>query len=213
MKISLSALDPLIVSRSLLRHPFYVAWSKGKLTLEDLRVYAKEYFHLVERVPGIVARVSVRVADQNLKNRIRQNMVEEAEHVELWKRFAGSLGIPESELLDHQPSAKVQAAVSSLETLAEQGMEEGIVGMYAMEAELPAIAATKKDGLCTFYGLTSEDAHVYFDEHLNEEEHLKVWRSFDVDETTAQRAVATSLAAQNQVLDAVCEKCGISMAC
>lgn len=209
----LSALDPLIASKSLLKHPFYVAWSKGELTLDHLRTYAKEYFHLVERVPGIVARVSVRVADQNLKNRIRENMVEEAEHVELWKRFAKSLGISEQELLDHQPSAKVQAAVSSLETLAEQGMEQGIVGMYAMEAELPAIAATKKDGLCTFYGLDSQDAHVYFDEHLKEEEHLQVWRAFEVDHTIAQSAATTSLTAQNQVLDAVCEECGISMVC
>lgn len=209
----LSALDPLIASKSLLKHPFYVAWSKGQLTLDHLRTYAKEYFHLVERVPGIVARVSVCVHDQNLRNRIRENMVEEAQHVELWKRFAKSLGISEEELLDHQPSVKVQNAVRSMEALAEQGAEEGIVGMYAMEAELPAIAKTKKDGLCRFYGLDSEDAMVYFDEHEKEEKHLQVWRAFEVHEERAKAAAERSLAAQNQVLDAVCEMCGISMVC
>ncbi|NOS68287.1 MAG: pyrroloquinoline quinone biosynthesis protein PqqC [Candidatus Peribacteraceae bacterium] len=213
MTISLSTLDPQIASRSLLKHPFYVAWSKGELTLGDLRVYAKEYFHLVERIPGIVARVSIRVQDQALRDRIRENMREEAEHVELWKRFAKSLGISEDELLEHQASAKVQSAVATLEKLAEEGMEEGIVGMYAMEAELPAIAATKKDGLCKFYGLDSEDAQVYFDEHLKEEQHLQVWRAFSVDQQRAEAAAATSLTAQNQVLDAVCETCGISMSC
>ncbi len=211
--MQLSVLDSLIASKSLLKHPFYVAWSKGELTLDHLRTYAKEYFHLVERVPGIVARVSVRVTDQNLKNRIRENMVEEAEHVELWKRFASSLGISEDELLNHQASEKVQNAVKAMESLAEQGTEEGIVGMYAMEAELPAIATTKKDGLCKFYGLNSDDAHVYFNEHLKEEEHLKVWRAFDVDAKRAEAAAQTSLTAQNQVLDAVCEECGISMVC
>lgn len=213
MMISLSALDPLISSRSLLKHPFYVAWSKGELTLDDLRIYAKEYFHLVDRIPGIVARVADRVADKNLKIQIQENMREEQEHVELWKRFAKSLGIPESELVAYQPSMKVRAAVDTLEKLAEEGKEEGITGMYALEAELPAIAATKKDGLCKFYGLDSEDAQIYFDEHLKEEKHLAVWRAFTVDHDRAQAAAMTSLTAQNQVLDAVCDACGISMMC
>ena len=213
MTISLSTLDPQIASRSLLKHPFYVAWSKGELTLGDLRVYAKEYFHLVNHIPGIVARVADRVTDAQLKAKIEENRMEEQEHVELWKRFAKSLGISESELVAYTPAQKVVDAVQSLETLAEQGMEEGIVGMYAMEAELPAIAATKKEGLCKFYGLDSEDAQIYFDEHLKEEKHLEVWRSFTVDGDCAQSAAATSLTAQNQVLDAVCSACGISMQC
>ena len=211
--ITLSTLDPLIASKSLLKHPFYVAWSKGELTLEDLRVYAKEYFHLVERVPGIVMRVKNRVQDRDLQKKIEANMQEEAEHVDLWMRFAKSLGISEQELLEHVPSQKVVDAIASMETLAEQGAEEGIVCMYAMEAELPKIAETKKDGLCKFYGLNSEDAHVYFDEHLKEEEHLKVWRTFPVHADRATAAATTSLTAQNLVLDAVCEARGISMAC
>ena len=211
--MQLSELTTLIASMSLLKHPFYQKWSKGELTLGDLKVYAKEYFHLVERIPGIVARVATRIRDQELQRRVRENMVEEAAHVELWKRFAKSLGISEAELLDHSASQKVQDAVRSMETLAELGMEQGIVSMYAMEAELPAIAVTKKDGLCRFYGLDSEDAQVYFNEHMKEEKHLAVWRAFEVDQYSAIAAAETSLTAQNQVLDAVCEACGISMAC
>ena len=213
MLISLSSLDPIVAARSLLKHPFYVAWSKGELTLDHLRTYAKEYFHLVRRIPGIVARVGERVQDRELKNRIEHNMQEEQEHVELWKSFASSLGVSENELMTHVPSAKTQEAVTTLETLAEHGMEEGIAGMYALEVELPQIAATKKDGLCTFYGLTSQEAHIYFDEHLKEEEHLKVWRQFTLDAERGAKAARTSAAAQNLLLDAVCEECGLSMAC
>ncbi len=211
--MKLSALDPLIADKSLLKHPFYVAWSKGELTLGDLRVYAKEYFHLVQRIPGIVARVGERVSDRHLQGQIAENMREEQEHVDLWKRFAWSLGLSEQELLSHQPSEKVQKAVDTLEKLAEQGQDEGITAMYALEAELPAIAQTKKQGLCDFYGLVSEDAQIYFDEHLKEEKHLEVWRAFDVNAKAANASAATSLTAQNQVLDAVCDACGISMTC
>ena len=209
----LSHLDDLIASRSLLKHPFYQKWSNGELSLGDLRVYAKEYFHLVQRIPGIVTRVRDRVRDRDMQERISDNIREEQQHVELWKRFAKSLGVTEQELTEHQPSQKVCDAVHAMEVLAEEGAVQGIVCMYAMEAELPKIAQTKKSGLCEFYDLISEDAHVYFDEHLKEEKHLQVWRAFEVEETAAYRAAATSLTAQNQVLDAVCEACGISMDC
>lgn len=209
----LSTLDPLIAQQSLLKHPFYQKWSKGELTLDDLRVYAKEYFHLVERIPGIVARVRDRATDSNFKAQISENMREEQEHVELWKKFAASLGVSEQDLMEHRASPTVRAAVASLESLAEEGLEQGIVAMYAMEAELPKIAATKKQGLCDFYDLRSDDAHVYFDEHLKEEKHLQVWRSMNVSDDVAVPTARESLAAQNRVLDGVCEACGIPLHC
>lgn len=211
--ITLSTLDSLIASRSLLKHPFYVKWSAGELTLKDLQIYAKEYFHLVDRIPGIVERVGKRVKDPAFRAKIDENMREEQEHVELWKRFAKSLGINESELVSYEPSPTVVNAVRQLEEVAEQGLEEGIVAMYALECELPKIAATKKQGLCDFYDLTSDDAHIYFDEHLKEEKHLEVWRSMEVSQEAADAAAGLSLDAQNAVLDGVCERCGISLDC
>jgi pyrroloquinoline-quinone synthase len=209
--IPLSTFDETIHRRSLLKHPFYLKWSKGELTLEDLRVYAKEYYHLVERIPGIVSRVSDRVTDPLLKSRIQQNYVEEQEHVDLWKRFSRSLGISEAELTAYQPSVKTQRAIYALESVAERTPDEGIACMYSLECELAEIAATKKQGLTEFYNLTSEDAHIYFDEHLLEERHLQVWRMFPVNGSLAKCAVDTSLASQHAVLDAVCEARGISL--
>ncbi|MDO8648250.1 MAG: iron-containing redox enzyme family protein [Candidatus Peregrinibacteria bacterium] len=211
--ITLSSLDPQIAARSLLKHPFYLAWSKGELTIEDLRVYAKEYFHLVERIPGIVARIKERETDAARREMIAQNEQEEREHIVLWKRFAKSLGVTEVELTAHVASAKTEQAIASLERIAEEGLEEGIVAMYALELELPAIAKTKKEGLCSYYNLASEDALAYFDEHEKEEEHLKVWRGYPVRESAAERASDASVSAQHQVLDAVCEACGISTVC
>ena len=210
--MTFSSLDPLIASKSLLKHPFYQRWSKGELTLDELRTYAKEYFHLVERIPGIVASVRDRAEDRGLCAKIDENVREEQEHVELWKRFASSLGVSSEDLMLHEPSQTVQNAVQSLEALAQQSLEAGMVAMYALECELPKIAKTKKEGLCDYYGLNSEDAHVYFDEHLKEEKHLEVWRSQPLPDG-AQKVAELSLIAQNKVLDGVCEQCGISLMC
>ena len=114
----LSALDPLISSLSLLKHPFYQKWSKGELSRDDLRIYAKEYFHLVQRIPGIVARVAERAQDSKTKDMIAKNVREEQEHVQLWKRFAKSLDVSEQELVSHRPSGTARAGVKALEAIA-----------------------------------------------------------------------------------------------
>lgn len=212
--VSLTSFDDIIAARSLLKHPFYVKWSKGELTLGDLKVYAKEYYHLVQRIPGIVSRVRDRALDRDpaLLRQMEKNIAEEQQHVQLWERFARSLGVSEQELKQHVPSRGAQEAVARLERLADEGFEQGVAAVYALERELPAIAQTKKEGLCLYYGLTTVDAHCYFDEHLHEEEHLTVWRAIPV-AIAQQQAALESMDAQNQVLDAVCDACGIGMDC
>ena len=48
----------------------------------------------MKRIPGVVERVRDRAANKKLQAQINENVVEEQEHVELWKRFAKSLGSP-----------------------------------------------------------------------------------------------------------------------
>lgn len=207
--VSLSVFDAMIAQGSLLKHPFYVRWSKGELTLDDLRVYAQEYYHLVRRIPEVVETVLGKTDNPALRANIAENLREEREHIALWERFAKSLGLDIVNLRNHKPCAATVNAVAMLERAAKQGLEEGMATIYALERELPAIAQAKKEGLMKFYGLSSEDAHAYFDEHMNEEKHLEVWRAKPVNETPARSAVSTSLSAQHKLLDAVCELRGI----
>ena len=217
MTVSLTELDTFIQSQGLLTHYFYAQkWNKGELTRDELALYAKEYFHLARRVPGIVSRVkdrAVAAGRTDLLPHIDHNIEEETQHIELWKRFASSLGVSEQELEGYIPSVQTQEAVTELETLAETSLEDGVTAMYAMELTLPEIAQSKKDGLTNLYGLTSEDAHIYFDEHLNEEEHFAVWRKVPVDPIRAMQVTKASLRAQHKVLDGVCDVCGFCISC
>ena len=215
--ISLIHLDAYITANGLLTHYFYEQkWNNGELSKEGLALYAKEYFHLAKAVPGIVSRVQKRAEDRGmteLASEIESNVVEEIQHVDLWKRFASSLGVSEEDLELYEPHALTKEAVSELEELAEGSLEDGVTAMYAMELTLPAISKSKKEGLCKHYNLTSEDAHVYFDEHLNEEEHFAVWRKIQVDPIRAMHITKSSLRSQHKVLDGVCEVSGFCIAC
>ena len=203
-------IDSEIEKRSLLKHPFYQMWSEGKLTIDHLRGYSKEYFQLVKAVPGLVE--SIPTVDSVVKDDMASNAREEAEHVEPWVMFAESLGVSRSELVGYEGEAKTKNVVSALQVLASSSFEEAVAAMYAYEAELPKISRSKIDGLEKFYGLDSEDATRYFEIHEEADvRHAQVWRDIlrklpaDKQERAYDAAVK-SLKAQNLLLDSVQEK-------
>ncbi|HEY7733435.1 MAG TPA: iron-containing redox enzyme family protein [Nitrososphaera sp.] len=203
-------IDSEIEKRSLLKHPFYQMWSEGKLTIDHLQGYSKEYFQLVKAVPGLVE--SIPASDSTTKEDIASNAREEAEHIEPWIEFAEALGISRSELVGYEGEAKTNSAVSALQALAGSSFEEAVAAMYAYEAELPKISRSKIDGLKKFYDLDSKDATRYFEIHEEADvRHAQVWREILQKIPADKRQVAydaavKSLKAQNLLLDSVQEK-------
>jgi len=209
-------IDSEIEKRSLLKHPFYQMWSEGKLTIDHLKGYSKEYFQLVKAVPGFVENIaSTAPADDR---NIAGNAKEEAEHVSPWVRFANSLGVDSKELQSYSGDEKSNAAVEALQKLSLSSFETAVAAMYAYEAELPKISRTKIDGLKKFYGLAGKDATEYFEIHEEADvRHAQVWRDIlqripPERQDAAINAAVESLTAQNLLLDWVQEKY-VGMAC
>jgi pyrroloquinoline-quinone synthase len=199
-------IDQEIEKRSLLKHPFYQMWSEGKLSIESLQGYAKEYFALVKAVPLMVERL----ASQNNNPSIMENLAEEREHIEPWIKFAGALGVKKEELENHITSQKTQDSIEKMLQLMNT-FENGIAAMYAYEAEIPKISRSKIDGLAKFYNITDESGTEYFRIHESVDvKHAAVWRNMleklpvSRHEDAFNNAVA-SLIAQNTILDAVYE--------
>src|SRR5919107_859505 len=202
-------IDSEIEKRSLLKHPFYKMWSEGKLTIDHLQGYSNEYFKLVKIVPKFVECIAKATGNPDI---IINNAREEAEHVELWVRFAAALGISKSDLISYGGSEKTNEAVASLMALANLTSEEAIAAMYAYEMELPKISRSKIDGLKKFYGMDGGDATKYFETHEEADvRHAQVWREIlqripPERQESAFNAAIKSLQAQNMLLDSVHEK-------
>ena len=157
-------IDQIIEEKSLLKHPFYEMWSDGKLELESLKGYSKEYYQLVKQVPQFMEPM-VNDATSEMKEELIQNMKEEAEHIPLWEKFAGSIGVSESELQGYDGLEKTNRAVSNLGSLMNS-FDNGACAMYAVEKEIPQVSKTKLEGLKEFYGIDTKDATEYFEEHM-----------------------------------------------
>jgi pyrroloquinoline-quinone synthase len=202
-------IDLEIEKCSLLKHSFYKMWSEGKLTIDHLRGYSKEYFQLVKVVPKFVESIAEATGNPNI---ITNNAREEAEHVELWVKFATALGVSRSDLISYDGSEKTNEAVAKLMALASLTFEEAVAAMYAYEMELPRISRSKIDGLKNFYGMDSQDATKYFEIHEEADvRHAQVWRDIlqripAERQESALNAAIKSLQAQNMLLDSVNEK-------
>ena len=209
MNYLIQKIDRIIEEQSLLKHPFYQAWSDGKLTRESLVGYSKEYYQLVKAVPIFMTQLMDRVPS-SLYNELNFHQQEEFSHIGMWERFASGLGVSRNDLLDYDGLYKTNHAISGMHHLMGS-LESGATAMYAFEKEIPKISQIKLEGLAEFYGLTSEDVTKYFKEHLEADiRHTASWKkligSFTPDDHEVISAAESSVTCQNLLLDSCYEE-------
>ena len=208
MNSLIKRIDEMIEERSLLKHPFYQMWSEGKLSLDSLTGYSKEYYQLVKSVPSFMTPI-IEQAPDSLKSELTSNQEEEIQHIKPWLRFASSLGVDEKELEDYAGLPKTIQAVSQLSSLMNS-FERGSCAMYAFEKEIPKISQVKLEGLAEFYGISSEQATEYFKLHTEADiRHAAAWRKA-LEQTSSKKEelfeiAEESISAQNLLLDSCYE--------
>jgi pyrroloquinoline-quinone synthase len=201
-------IDEMIEERSLLKHPFYQMWSDGKLTLDSLSGYSKEYFQLVKAVPSFMTPIIEKAPDSVIGELI-ENQQEEFDHINSWIKFAGELGISEDKLIHYNGLEKTRKAISELSELMNT-YEGGACAMYAFEKEIPKISQTKLDGLTEFYGMSNEESTEYFKLHIEADiRHAASWKNI-LEKTSTNsddliQIADKSISAQNLLLDSCYE--------
>ena len=173
-----ATLDSMISERSLLKHPFYQAWTAGTLSIERLQNYAVEYYPHVAAFPRYVSAIHSRCGDIATRQALLENLIEEERgadnHPELWLRFAEAIGVPRERVLDSTTSASSTGLVDEFMRLAESGhVPSGLAALYAYESQIPPVATAKIDGLKRFYGVMDERGLSFFTVH----EKADVWHA------------------------------------
>jgi pyrroloquinoline-quinone synthase len=153
----------------LLSHPFYQAWTEGKLTQEQLQHYAVQYKPFVEAFPRFVSALHSHCENAEARAEILENLMDEegktgrsAPHPQLWYDFMNGLGAQDN------GAGFGEAALNAKEgflKLTRSSYEEGLCALYAYEHQTPEISKTKIEGLKKFYGIDDARAVEFFKVH------------------------------------------------
>ncbi|HSJ17829.1 MAG TPA: hypothetical protein VK920_07025, partial [Solirubrobacterales bacterium] len=151
--------DRIEESRSrwnVLEHPFYVRWTEGGLSREELARYSGQYRHAVE---AIATMSSAAAAEASERDDLRGHAQEEAEHVELWDGFVDAVGGDSAA----QPTPETDECVRAW--TAPDGLLPTLARLYAVESGQPEISTVKRDGLVELYGVADGPGTEYFRVH------------------------------------------------
>ena len=101
MNKHLDKIDNDIAEKHLLKHPFYLAWTRGELSKEALADYARQYYHHVAAFPTYLSAVHANCDDQTTRKQLLNNLIDEEagspNHPELWLRFAHGLDVSQED--------------------------------------------------------------------------------------------------------------------
>jgi pyrroloquinoline-quinone synthase len=185
-------IDSLIEERHLLRHSFYRKWLDGTLPPAALQDYARQYFSFEANFPRILSAIHSRCERPDVRAALLENLWDEehgeANHRELWLRFAEGLGVDRGDVEAAEPNAATAALLESYWSASNATVAAGVAAVYAYERQVPAVAAAKIDGLRANFGIDDPRTLAFFEVHS----------TLDVEHSDAERRIVAELGAEDE---------------
>ncbi len=185
-----------------LQHPFYIRWSAGELTAEELARYSGQYRHAVTAIADLSAEAA---AELPAHPELAAHADEERAHIAMWDGFVDAV--------DGDTDAAANAETTEcVEVWTERdGALSALARLYAIESGQPEISKTKLEGLEAHYGVDSEVGTRYFTVHRGRDvEHAAEGRELldelictPEDEDVVVAAAERAFAANWRLLDGV----------
>ncbi|MGH2773265.1 MAG: iron-containing redox enzyme family protein [Actinomycetota bacterium] len=160
-------IETIIKERHLLNHPFYEKWQRGKISMDTLQDYSRQYFHYERALPAFLSSALEHLPEGPAKVAVGKVLEDETSHPEphtdLWLKFASALGAGDA--LTANPWPRTTNLVETYHSLCAHGSEEALGALYAYESQIPAVAQAKADGLRKFYAVPEGEGLKFFDLH------------------------------------------------
>jgi pyrroloquinoline-quinone synthase len=171
MNKHLDKIDNDIAEKHLLKHPFYLAWTRGELSKEALTDYARQYYHHVAAFPTYLSAVHANCNDQTTRKQLLNNLIDEEagspNHPELWLQFADGLGVSQDAAKNAEKWPETRNLIETFRSVCAGGSTaQGLAALYAYESQIPAICESKIDGLKKHYGFSNSEHYQYFSVHV-----------------------------------------------
>ena len=181
LRVFQKALDERVARHELLNHPFFQAWTTGKLSINHLRTYAMEYFHHVAAFPTFLSALHSRLEDGALRRAVLRNLADEEvegrAHSDMWLDFAEGIGLCPLQVQRSQPSAPVRRLIERFHRSAYKDTPADVLaGLYAYESQMPRISGEKARALLRYYGANARTCGYFALHTYADVRHSQIWR-------------------------------------
>ena len=210
MNQDIDQIDNDIGAKHLLKHPFYLAWTRGELSREALADYARQYYQHVAAFPTYLSAVHAKCDDQSTRKELLNNLIDEEagspNHPELWLNFAKGLGVSARDPQDAEKWPETKNLIDTFRSVCRDGSTaEGLAALYAYESQIPAICESKIDGLKKHYGVTNPKHYEYFSVHIEADRQHSVAEQRLLGGSVGYKNFESVRVSVNRVLDALWE--------
>ena len=174
-------LDARVAPFDLLTHPFYQDWSAGRLSSEQLRAHAAEYFHLVAAFPTFLSALHSRLEDGALRRAVLRNLAEEEvegrAHADMWLDFAEGLGLSLEEVRAGKPGGPLRRLIERFSRSARQDSPaEVVAAIYAYQSQVPQLCGEKARALLSHYGADARTCGFFVLHTYADVKQAQTWR-------------------------------------
>ena len=210
MNQDLDQIDKDIAAKHLLKHPFYLAWTRGELSKEALADYARQYYHHVAAFPTYLSAIHANCDDQSTRKELLSNLIDEEagspNHPELWLNFAEGLGVSGRDAQNAEKWPETRNLIDTFRSgCCDGSTAEGLAALYAYESQIPAICESKIDGLKKHYGFADPKHYEYFSVHIEADREHSAAEQRLLGGYVENQNFETVRASVNRVLDALWE--------
>ena len=206
----LDKIDNDIAAKHLLKHPFYLAWTRGELSREALADYARQYYQHVAAFPTYLSAIHANCDDQPTRKELLNNLIDEEagspNHPELWLNFAEGLDVSAQQARNAEKWPETKNLVDTFRSVCRDGATaEALAALYAYESQIPAICESKIDGLKKHYGFADPKHYEYFSVHIDADREHSATEQNLLGEQVGKENFESVRASVNRVLDALRE--------
>ena len=196
-----AVLQERLAGRRLLDHPFYQRWSRGEVSVAELRAYAAQYRHFEAVLPAHLRGVADAAGTEVMREQALRNLDDESTHLDLFDGFAAALEAPR----DAQPSPAMAHLLDTYADACQTGPAAGFAALLAYELQAADVAASKADGLRE-HGILDGDALRFWDLHATLDRDHAQWaldalQQSGADAETVGEAIEAAAAAWWSFLD------------
>lgn len=147
--------------------PLLVAMAHGQLSRDELRVFAGQYFHLVNSLPRFVSTVHSVTEDAHTRRTLLNVLVplelNPPTPADLWLQTCAALGLFSDTVRSNEPTAPTAACLGDFSYLCQAGPVQGVAALLAWLNRIPVVCRLEQLAFAEHYGIASGPGIQFFE--------------------------------------------------